>query len=808
MTTSKCPWIDESRDGRATPVQLASQVVARMTLDEKANFVALSRGHGLQNFTTAIRSLCVPSLTLSDGPDGIAGQTTGVTQLPSAIGIAASFNPSLAYATGRLVGAEARAKGIDVVQGPDLNLARVPLSGRVFESYGEDPLLTSKIGVANIEGIQSENVMALAKHFVAYSQETARARIDDVVTKRALAELYDAPFEAAVKIAHVAGVMCASGSLNGVRLCSSPYVYSTLASWGFHGFVRSDARAAPGATPAFNAGLDLIKPISPLTIERLVRADVLRVKYLNRAVRAVLTEMFAYGLVTHPRQPTVTAVATTPSHASTALLAAEESVVLLKDDDGALPLSHRVSSIAVIGTDARYPLSSGGGSSAVLAPYVISPLTALRSAVGASVRVTYAPGGPVSLSVGALSRGGVVIGASLPAQQRVTTTSISDNADLHIEAASNVTDAVITASAPGTGRGWSHWRAGLRVKRSGLYEISVKQIGDTWIYLNGRTILASPGLHAPASMATTIRLHTGRKYTFKARWFSVIRQSPPRLGLVDVTPQIRAAAAVAHKAAIAVVFTSEPSSEGVDQTSFELPGDQNALIGAVAKANPHTIVVLNTGNAVLMPWLNQVQGVLETWYGGEEDGRAVANVLTGAFDPSGRLPISFPASPTEQPTASPSQFPGVDDRVSFGTGSDALDVGYRWYQSHNETPLFPFGFGLDYTTFDLSNASVRVDASRLLVNLTVTNGGTRTGTDVVQAYVRDPVSAGEPPEQLRAFTRVVLAPNSRRNVTMAIPLSSLNVYVRGELVLENGGYSISVGQSADNLPISMQVQLT
>ena len=161
-------------------------------------------------------------------------------------------------------------------------------------------------------------------------------------------------------------------------------MYSTLASWGFHGFVRSDARAAPGATPAFNAGLDLIKPISPLTIERLVRADVLRVKYLNRAVRAVLTEMFAYGLVTHPRQPTVTAVATTPSHASTALLAAEESVVLLKDDDGALPLSHRVSSIAVIGTDARYPLSSGGGSSAVLAPYVISPLTALRSAVGAS----------------------------------------------------------------------------------------------------------------------------------------------------------------------------------------------------------------------------------------------------------------------------------------------------------------------------------------------------------------------------------------------------------------------------------------
>ena len=261
----------------------------------------------------------------------IRDRVRGVTQLPAAIGIGASFNPSLAYATGRLVGAEARAKGINAVQGPDLNLARVPLSGRVFESFGEDPFLTSQLGVANIDGIQSEGVMAVVKHFVAYSQETARARIDDVVTARALAELYNLPFEAAVKLGHVAGVMCASGLLNGVRACADPYIYSTLASWGFRGFVRSDARAAPSATPAFAAGLDLIKPNSPLTIERLVRNGSLSIRYLNRAVRTVLTEMFAYRLLAHPRHPSVDAVATTPSHATTALLAAEESIVLLRD---------------------------------------------------------------------------------------------------------------------------------------------------------------------------------------------------------------------------------------------------------------------------------------------------------------------------------------------------------------------------------------------------------------------------------------------------------------------------------------------
>jgi len=778
-----------------------------MDLREKSDFVALGRGHGLENFTAAIPSLCLPSFTLSDGPDGLAGEVRGVTQLPAAIGIGASFNPALAYATGRLVGAEARAKGINAVQGPDLNLARVPLSGRVFESFGEDPFLTSQLGVANIDGIQSEGVMAVVKHFVAYSQETARARIDDVVTARALAELYNLPFEAAVKLGHVAGVMCASGLLNGVRACADPYIYSTLASWGFRGFVRSDARAAPSATPAFAAGLDLIKPNSPLTIERLVRNGSLPIRYLNRAVRTVLTEMFAYRLLAHPRHPSVDAVATTPSHATTALLAAEESIVLLKDDGDVLPLAKHVGSVAVIGTDARYPLSSGGGSSEVIAPFAVSPLSALRSALGSSVHVTYAPGGPVSLNVGALRGASVVHEKSVEEREHGTTTTVAINADLHIEAASNVTNAVITASAPGTGRGWSHWRAGLKVKRTGTYEISVQQIGDTWLTLDGRTILSSPGLHAPSDMTTVVKLRAGTTYTFKARWFSVVRQGPPELGVLDVTGQLRAAAAVARRAKIAIVFASEPSGEGADQTSFNLPGDENALIEAVAKANPHTIVVLNTGNPVLMPWLNHVEGVLEAWYPGEEDGAAIANVLTGAFDPSGRLPITFPASASAQPLTSPAQFPGVDDEVSFGVGRAALEVGYRWYQAHDVAPLFPFGFGLSYSDFAFGNSNIHLDHQNVVVRLTVTNTGPRSGADVVQVYVGDPSSIGEPPEQLRAFTRVVLAPAASKLVVLSVPLSSLNVYLRGGLQFVPGSYLVSVGRSSTDLSISQRIQI-
>jgi beta-glucosidase len=774
-----------------------------MTLTEKANFVVLQKGHGVENFNAAIPSLCIPSLTLSDGPDGLAGRVTGATQLPSAIGVGASFDPALANAVGRVEGAEARKKGIDVVQGPELNLARVPEGGRVFESYGEDPYLTSALGVADIEGIQSQGVMAVAKHFGAYTQETARARLNSEVTPRALAELYNAPFEAAVKQAHVAGVMCATGFLNEVPACADPHAYSTLASWGFSGFVRSDERAARNLTAAFEAGLDLIKPASSATVIGRVKSGALPVADLNRAVRTVLTEMFAYGLIAHPRATLPFAVATSRAHTSVALLAAEESAVLLKDDNHVLPLARTTKSVAIIGADAAFPDTSGMGSSEVIPPFVVTPLAALTRVLGPHVKVTYAQGGPTSLDVGALSNIGRVRGTALPPQKKQKRKLQDGNVDLFIESASNVTNKIITASAPGTGKGWSHWKAVVRVRRKGLYEISLKQIGDTWFYLNGREILASAGLHAPSNMTTVVKLKPGKNYTMDARWFSVIRQGPPELGVAFVSPQIKEAVAAARHSQVAIVFADEVSSEGADQSGLSLPGDENALIEAVAAVNPRTIVVLNTGNPVLMPWLQQVQAVVEAWYPGEEDGNAIAAILAGAFDPSGRLPITFPASAAEQPVASPKGFPGVDDTVNFGNGPSALDVGYRWYEAHDVKPLFVFGFGLDYTTFVLSNPGLQKIGGNIDVSLTVTNTGTVKGADVVQAYVKDPASANEPPEQLRAFARVSLPPGSFRVVRLSIPDVSLQTFSVGAFQSIPGTYQVDVGSSSSDQPIHL-----
>jgi beta-glucosidase len=376
-----------------------------------------------------------------------------------------------------------------------------------------------------------------------------------------------------------------------------------------------------------------------------------------------------------------------------------------------------------------------------------------------------------------------------------------------MESAANVTNQILTASRPGSGKGWSHWMANVRVRRSGEYEISLKQIGDTWFYVNGKRILSSPGLHAPTDVSSLVELKEGKKYRLEAKWFSVIRQSPPELGVALVSPQIEAAVRAAQDAQVAIVFASEFSTEGADHVTLNLPGDENALIEAVARANPHTIVVLNTGNAVYMPWIKHVQGVLEDWYPGEEDGKAVAAILTGAFDPSGRLPITFPRAVTAQPVAAAAEFPGVDGTVTFGSGDAALDIGYRWYQVNHVRPLFPFGYGLSYTTFDLSDARIQGSTRKITVSLLVKNTGPVSGVDVVQAYVGDPPGAKEPPEQLKEFARVSLRPETSSKVIINIPVESLQVYLHGEFETISGTYEVNVGDSSTRILIHFDVNV-
>jgi beta-glucosidase len=306
-------------------------------------------------------------------------------------------------------------------------------------------------------------------------------------------------------------------------------------------------------------------------------------------------------------------------------------------------------------------------------------------------------------------------------------------------------------------------------------------------------------------MSTSVQLTRGKTYTFEARWFAVTHHVSPRFSIINVTPKIDAAVAVARASKVAIVFAGDETTEGADRPNLSLPGDENALIEAVAAVNRDTVVVLNTGGAVLMPWLARVAAVVEAWYPGQEDGAAIAAVLRGAVDPSGRLPISFPASNAQTPQRTATMFPGVDGTVNFGSD---LDIGYRWYEAKHEVPLFPFGYGLDYTDFTLSDPSITTTPSGVDIQVTAADVGDRTGGDVVQVYVRDPRRADEPPEQLRAFARVQLSPHESGVVQLVVPWSQLRVFVHGTFTLVPGDYGIGIGQSSTDIQYQSNVATT
>lgn len=806
-TTSACPWLTPGTTANQAPATLANEVLNRMTLGQKIGLVILHTAPPLENVTGAMPGLCIPPLSLTDGTSGLSSGLPSVTAFPAALGLGATFNPALAFNYGVAVADEAKAKGIFGLQSPDLNIARVALDGRNFETFGEDPTVISTFGVQEIRGIQSQGVMAVAKHLGLYTQETARARLQQFVSTRALQEIYLAPFKAAVTQAHVAGIMCAYGRINGVLTCADPALYAELRAWGFSGFVRSDLLAVRSPARAFAAGMDLIKPESASTLRHLVQTRVLPLSDLERADRVILTTLFRYHDVTSTEQLHVNAVATSATSATLAANIAEQSIVLLKNN-GLLPLSP-TSSLAVIGTDAQTaPIVSGGGSSLVVTPSVSTPLTALRASASPSDSVAFAPGEPLLTNLHHLNGIAVTRGTPLAlvsALHHHHPRHEPGTGDIRIDYGANVDNAIATATKPGTNEGWNSWQIDVRAKESGPYEIAFQSIGDSWVFLNGRAVLSSPGLHVRTINTALVNLRAGRSYNLRATWFAVQGHPAPEFGIVDVKQDIARAVALAKKMRVAVVFAGTYDQEGADLNTLQLPGDQNALIEAVARVNPRTIVVLNTGGPVAMPWLSAVNSVLEAWYPGQADGVAIANVLRGVYDPSGHLPITFPASRSETPTSAIATFPGHDAAVTF---TDPLAVGYRWYQSTGVTPLFPFGYGLSYTKFSLTGASATVVGATIHVRTTVTNVGPYRGTFLTQLYIQDPASANEPGAPLRGFAQVTLNPGQSIGTSLTVPIDTLKIFSGGRDTLIPGQYQLLLGTDALHTPLHLTVTLS
>ncbi len=814
-----CPWV-ASRAPIATRVR---QVVAAMTLDEKIQLV-----HGASSpyagFVPAIQRLCIPALRLEDGPGGVADGMTGVTQLPAPVALAASWDTALARSYGVVVGAEEWGKGANVNLGPTVNIVRDPRWGRAFEAYGEDPYLAGEIAVAEIQGVQSQGPLAQVKHWVAYNQETFRnTPADDVVVaRRVLHEIYMPQFEAAIERGGAASVMCSYSTVNGVWACADAYTQYTVLKnrWRFPGFITSDWGATHGAVAFANGGLDMQMPDSShfgAALRDSVRSGHVSTARLDDMVSRILAQEFRFHLFDREQTGGPSGVVTNERHAAFARTLAEQGTVLLKNRDGVLPLRPAsIHSIAVIGpSGGKDAMTGGGGSAAVVAPYVVTPFDAIRARAGSGVAVRFAqgtlppngtlPAVPVGYFAPASGGGHGLTGeyfnnmtlSGVPVLSRVDTVIGVDWHD--------------RSPAPGVNADkWSaKWTGTITPPASGEYVFSLTSDDGSRLFINGVQIINNWSEHAPVTATGKVTLAAGQAVPIEVDFYQNLGGDSLGIGwLLPNRPSLMGEAVdLARASDLAVVFAAGFESEGSDLGDIDLPGEQNALISAVAAVNPRTIVVLNTGSAVTMPWLDSVQAVIEAWYPGQEDGNAIASVLFGDVNPSGKLPVTFPKTLADVPAASPAAWPGVGGSVYY---SEGLNVGYRWYQANTIRPLFPFGFGLSYTAFRFANLRIRAGRGHaVLVTADVTNTGARAGADVAQVYVGFPAADSEPPRQLKAFRKVRLAPGETRRLTFSLDPRAFAHWddAADGWVVSAGEYRIHVGDSSADLPLSGTVSL-
>ena len=708
------------KDARLPVEQRVFELLRRMTLEEK---VAMLAGSGWMESTPNAR-LGIPAIKMADGPLGVrswAGSSavtnaSGAVQVtstafPAGAAIAAAWDPELAGRQGKAVGQEVKALGRDMILGPTVNIDRVPLWGRNFEGYGEDPYLAARLAVAYIKGVQSEGVIATVKHFAANNQEFERHRIDEKVDERALQEIYFPAFRAAVEEAGVWAVMNAYNKVNGAYCAENAYLLHDVLKrqWGFKGFVVSDWGSTYSTADTVNAGMDLEMPggdpmkawfarpktqedgngagwLAPEKVLPLVAAGKIGATAIDDNAARILRAMFANGLFDAPHAGG--GEVDTAEQKAVAREAATESIVLLKNAGGVLPLdASTIHSIAVIGPNAAVARTGGGGSSLVRPKYSVAPLDGIRERAGAGVRIDYALGAAME---------GEDAAKDTPPRRR----------------------------SSGTKR--LPWRP--------------KPTRLSWWWAN-----------APAI-----------------------------------------------------------ESEGFDRKTLSLPSGQDELIQAVAAANKQTIVVIDAGAPVTMgKWLDQAAAVLDMWYGGQEGGHAIAAILFGDANPSGKLPVTFPKRWEDSPAFG--HYPGEGLHVEYAEG---IYVGYRHFDKRGIEPLFPFGYGLSYTRFrygGLRIAPLKAGPGQpVQVSVRVRNAGARAGAEVVQLYLRDVASSVDRPvKELKGFRRVVLQPGESRRVDFTIDRAAMSFYSvsKKDWVAEPGTFEAMVGASSRDIRLKGTFEL-
>jgi beta-glucosidase len=848
-------------DADAAVEARANAILAQMTTEEKADLAT-----GLQNssygfYNNPIPRVGIPAQTMADGPVGVRVANPTIdrrsTEFPSGTAMASTWNRALIRQVGETIGNEAFHTGHNVQLAPSVDIPRTPLWGRTFEGLGEDPLLSGEIGSAYIGGVQTNPVLATIKHFATNVQETNRFTISSDVDDRTLHEIYTKPYEMAIRQAKPGAAMCAFNRINGVAACGNPLMNTLLkGEYAHRGFIMSDYNATPQNTAqAANNGLDQEQPgvqgtppnpasanFGPKLVAA-VESGAVPMSRLNDMVRRQLRPMIGLGLFENPvRLDRFDEEA----HGQLSRRAAQEGSVLLRNDRRALPFGRRVRRIAVIGPDADNASAQGGGSSTISRrTYTVSALDGIRSRAGSRVRVTYAAG------TDGINEGDMLPGpAPVPSTALRPTGGNPGDRGIHAQFWGNTGftgDPLLEVNDPNVNVNWgfqnfggfnaaspkaissravegrfellgdlsARWTGELIAPETASYELGLTSRGTARLWLDGQLIVDQTTDNVQ-SKRTTVALRAGEPHSVRIE-YSAVRLTRYQGGQIRffwghdesvMAPAMRDAVADARAADAAVVVVRDYETEGgsreADRPHLGLPKEQDQLIRRVARVNPRTVVVVMTGAPTkTSDWEEDVRAILHAWYPGQEQGNAVADILFGDVNPSGKLSATIPRDESQVPPID------LDLNEEFTEG---IFVGYRGFQQRGETPSYPFGHGLSYSRFRYSRLRVdngprRAPQGDITVSFRLRNlSRRRSGAEVAQVYVgRLPTrDIATPPRQLAGFEKVSLAPRERNRVSITIPRRSLSYWDTGSQhwVTPAGTLPVYVGGSSEDTALA------
>jgi beta-glucosidase len=805
--------------------QRVDAMLSKLTLQQKLELI----GGEDSMFIRAEPAAGFPRLKMSDGPFGV--RTWGPdTAYAAGIALAASWDPDLVRQMGISIADDARARGVNFLLAPAVNIYRAPMAGRSFEYFGEDPYLSGHTAIPYIEGVQSQGVVATVKHFALNNQEYDRHNVSSDVDERTLREIYMPAFEDAVKIAHVGAVMNSYNLVDGVHASENKHLNIDILrkDWGFKGILMSDWTSVYSAIGPTNNGLDLEMPsgvfMNPKNLLPAIKSGKISEAAIDQKVRRIFRSAIRFHFL--DRDQTILSIpAYTQMGRDVSLREALESITLLKNDGNILPLDEsKVHTIAVIGPDAWPAVPGGGGSSEVTPFQASSIMTGLSDYLGKRANVLYARGLPTAKEVFTATR--FVDDSGKPGNKAVKV-EVFDNHNFsgtpQVSYESRLVgyhpeDSWLALKQTKGYRFTTHFMP----ETTGSYMVLATAVGrDSYtVTVNGKKILAQPNTgDRQYPLSADLTFTANQPVTVQLDYIPAAAQARFSLGIRPmsdiISPDVAKLATMADAAVVAVGFGPSTEAEGSDR-SYQLPWGQEELIEAVSAANKKTIVTLTAGGGVATAnWINKVPVFLHNFYPGEEGGKAFAEILFGQHSSEGHLPFSFAKSWEQNPThdnyypAPPA--PGQTPHVKYAEG---VYVGYRYYTTKHVEPLFPFGYGLSYTTFRFSNLKVSPETASadgpITVSFDVTNTGQRKGAEVAQLYVGDPsAKIDRPVKELKGYKKVRLEPGKSEHVTLILNRRSLAYWdtASNNWRVDPGKFVVYVGDSSEHTPLEANFEV-